>query len=144
MAPLYSLEVFGPFHTIMKMVDVPCHNQLQYNTGVIFFKRTKEVEAVMLKWLELASSLGPRVGYDNDQPFFTLAMEILGFNPYTLSPAYNYRDVGELASGIVRVWHSRRPVPTNVNRFSEFCPVRRYKEGKLVEIYPIEDSAHVA
>jgi hypothetical protein len=130
MAPHYSLDNFWGFGRIMKALGVPRVSQLQYNTGVLFFVRRPEVEQVMRRWAELALTVGPQTGYKSDQPFFTLALESLRFNPYTLSPAYNYRDHGELASGIVRIWHSRSPVPQDVNEIHGAWPLRRFREGQ--------------
>lgn len=129
MAPHYSLDYFWGFDKILKSLNVPCLGQLQYNTGVIFFKQRPDVEAVMRKWGELALELGKRFAYRNDQPFLTLAMELLGFNPYTLSPAYNYRSLGELVSGTVRMWHSHAPVPEDINILKSSWPPRRFIDG---------------
>ena len=40
----------------------------------------------------------------NEQPYLSLAMELLNFNPYTLSPSFNHRAFGELISGPIRIW----------------------------------------
>ena len=133
MAPHYSLDHFLGFGAVMSRADVPHLSQLQYNTGVLFFVRRPDVDAVFRKWCELASSLGPRCGYTNDQPFFTLALEMLHFNAFTLSPAYNYRALGELVSGIIRIWHSHMPAPSGVNTFGSSWPPRRFQGAQLVE-----------
>jgi len=124
MAPHYSLDAFWGFHKVMESVDVIRASQLQYNTGVIFFTRRPDVEKVFIRWAELAGSQDGR-GH-SDQPYFTLAMELVGFNPYTLSPAYNYRAFGEYASGMIRVWHSRAPIPADVNVGVHVWPGRRF------------------
>ncbi|MGH9238276.1 MAG: hypothetical protein ACRD3G_09580 [Vicinamibacterales bacterium] len=130
MAPHYSLDAFWDFHRVLNALGVPCVNQLQYNTGVLFFVRRPDVDAVFHKWHELTTLHIEGVAYDNDQPFFTLALELLGFNPYTLSPSYNYRALGELASGTIRIWHSHAPVPADINSFSDTWPPRRYYAGE--------------
>ena len=104
----------------MDQVGLSKCSQLQYNTGAIFFTRCAEVQKVFEKWFFLCNEHGSLLSRPHDQPFFTLAMELLDFNPYTLSPAYNYRALGELVSGYIRLWHSRDPVP------------RRYLDGMSV------------
>jgi hypothetical protein len=87
----------------------------------------------MRRWRELALDLGPRLHYGNDQPFFTLAMEQLDFNPFTLSPSYNYRAKGEGISGVVRVWHSRAAVPSALNTVGRGWPPRRFWGARRVD-----------
>lgn len=134
MAPHYSLDHFFGFDQILKAEGIGCRSQLQYNAGVIFFSRRPDVDAVMQKWSELAFDLGLRHNHHHDQPFLTLAMELLDFNPFTLSPAYNYRDFGELASGIIRIWHSHAPVPESLNEFETAWPPRRFRGGKPIAL----------
>lgn len=127
MAPHYSLSDFFGFERVMKRAGVLCRGQMQYNTGVLFLHRTEEVDSVMALWRRLCAELAPACSYKNDQPFFTLAVEHLNFNVYTLSPAYNYRAHGELASGRIRVWHSHAPLPPGVNSYSDPWPPRRFR-----------------
>ncbi len=129
-APAYSLDYFMKFDFVMKSENIDCKGQLQYNSGVIFFSVAPEVSAVLSKWKELASNYRDR--YRHDQPFFTLAMELLDFNPYTLSISYNYRGFGERISGLVRIWHSHGLPPENINVIKGKMQVRRAWPGKLV------------
>jgi hypothetical protein len=71
-----------------------------------------------------------------DQPYISLAMEILGFNPYTLSPSFNHRAFGELISGPVRIWHSYAPPPPDA---VESAPgyLRRYQNGALAKVVKV-------
>jgi hypothetical protein len=124
MAPHYSLDHFWGFARIMAMIGIPCTGQLQYNTGVLFFSRRADVLKTMQKWENLTDQFSGR--FHSDQPFFTLALELLKFNPFTLSPAYNYRAFGEFASGLIRIWHSRVAVPGDVNAFPGTWPPRRF------------------
>jgi hypothetical protein len=126
MAPHYSLDYFWGFDRVLTSAGVRCASQMQYNTGALFFSRRPDVAEVFDLWRRLALELGPRLHYHSDQPFLTLAMELLHFNAFTLSPAYNYRALGELASGLIRIWHSHAPVPRDVNSFSEPWPPRRF------------------
>lgn len=108
-------------------------DQMQYDTGVIFFRRTTEVLAVFARWAELCATTGAN-DRDNDQPFFTLAMERLGFLPYVLSPAYNFRgNRGDMLAGGVRIWHNRIAPPSDLNKFSTSWPPRIFRDGRDVK-----------
>jgi hypothetical protein len=134
-APHYSLDSFWGFDKIMKAAGVKCRGQLQYNTGVIFFRNSADVRAVFETWMEMGAANSQ---FPNDQPFFSLAMELLDFNPYTLSISYNYRGMADAISGVVRIWHSHGPMPPQINVFSQPWPPRRAVPGKV--IYPNEIS----
>jgi hypothetical protein len=58
-----------------------------------------------------------------------MAFERMGFLPYVLSPAYNYRSLGEYAVGNIRIWHSHHPPPADVNDFEVAWPPRRFVDG---------------
>ena len=88
--------------------------QMVYNTGVIFATPHRpDVRAVFDQTLSLAQKYQDKVW--NEQPYFSLAMETLNFNPYTLSPSFNHRGFGELISGSIRIWHSYEPLPKNAD-----------------------------
>src|SRR5258708_29160632 len=133
-APNYNLCTFladgMAFADIMQKAGTVCADQLQFNSGVIFFQPVTAVRQVLERWRDLCATFGAR--HSNDQPFLTLAMEQLGFNPYVLSPLYNYRARGEHAVGNVRIWHSHRPVPPDLNQFDKAWPARRYKDNVLL------------
>lgn len=129
-APHYSLDHFWGFDRIMKLEGVPCKGQIQYNTGVIFFKNTKVVKSIFHQWMILALKYQSML--NNDQPFFSLAMEKLEFNPYTLSISYNYRGLGDAISGVVRVWHSHGTLPDKINEFDVAWPPRKAWPSKVV------------
>ena len=129
-APHYSLDYFFGFGKVMKAEGMTTAGQLQYNTGVVFFNTSPTTLAVFEKWHLLAKKYQDVRG--NDQPFFSLAMEQLDFNPYTLSISYNYRGYGEAISGIVRIWHSHKSMPDNINQFNLVWPPRRAFPGKVV------------
>ena len=132
-APHYSLESFWGFDRIMRAEGVRCAGQMQYNTGVIFFQKCPAVAAVFARWEELAVKHG--ADYKVDQPFFTLAMEQLEFNPYTLSISFNYRGFGDAISGLLRIWHSHGEMPQGINTFKRSWPPRRAWPSKLVFPY---------
>ncbi|HTW71644.1 MAG TPA: hypothetical protein VME47_17295 [Acetobacteraceae bacterium] len=126
----YSLEHFWGFASQAAALGVPPRDILQYNTGVIFFTRAPRAWAVMRKWHNLCTRAPCDATAWGDQPYFAVAMEQLGFNPYTLSTAYNYRSFGELANGQIRIWHSRAPPPDDVNVITGPWPFRRFLEGR--------------
>lgn len=127
-APHYSLDAFLDFDRIMESEIVPRSGQLQYNTGVIFFSRSPRVMEVFDAW----GNLGLRhQDFRNDQPFFSLAMEQLAFNPYTLSISYNYRGIGQAISGDVRIWHSHGKMPLKINDYEWNWPGRRAWPGRM-------------
>jgi hypothetical protein len=112
-ATQYSLQDYRVFDQVMKQENILPQGQIAYNSGVIFFHLTSEVKDVMAEWHSLCSKY--RDQYTSDQSFLTLAMEKRSFNPYTLSTSYNHRAFGELICGKVIIWHSRLPVPAQLN-----------------------------
>ncbi len=138
MAPAshYSLDHFQGFGEVMRHAGVPLRGQYQYNAGVIFFTRRPAVMAVLDKWKVLALRLVEETRFKKtDQPFLTLAMEILGFNPYSLAPTYNYRALtGEHISGDVYLWHSYEAVPEDINAPDRGWPPRAYRGSKQVMV----------
>lgn len=128
-APHYSLENFRDFGKVMDRERVPRRGQLLYNSGVIFFDaRDPGVRAVFDLACEIASR--DDIAPWGDQTYITLAMEILGFNPYTLSISFNHRAFGELVSGSLRVWHSWKPVPDGAFALKPGY-LHRYKKGAM-------------
>ena len=132
MAPChhYGLESFWNFRDVMDVEKHPQRGQLQYNTGVIFFRNTLDVRKVLELWRDL-SQKNQHIN-KNDQPYFTLAMEMLGFNPYTLPITYNYRGSGDVISGKVRIWHSHLKMPRNINARPDNWPLRRGYPAAMV------------
>jgi lipopolysaccharide biosynthesis glycosyltransferase len=125
-APHYNLEYYWGFDSILRSRGIETCEQPQYNAGVLFIHRSAAVAALMRRWSELAWRYGPMHGYKYDQPFLSLAIHELRFNPATLSPAYNYRAFGEIAIGPILVWHSRTAVPSDVNATSDGQVFRRF------------------
>ena len=113
----------------MAIEKIPCKGQIQYNTGVIFFRLSDDVKIVFQRWLELGYKY--RDSFGNDQPFFTLAMEMFDLNPYTLSPSYNYRGFGDSISGTVKIWHSHGQMPPDINEIRSVWPPRKAIPGKV-------------
>lgn len=131
-APHYDLGNYWGFGAIMRGLGSEPAGQMQYNAGVIFYHLTDRVRAVLCRWRDLCRTLDGV--HRNDQPLLTLAFEQLGFQPYVLSPQFNYRGLGELAVGPIRIWHSHDPVPPDLND-DEGIPVwppRRFLNGQRV------------
>ena len=137
-APHYSLDQFWGFDRILESQGIPCKGQLQYNTGVIFFKNSEIVKSIFNKWIALV--LKYQEEFKNDQPFFTLSMEELNFNPYTLSISYNYRGFGDAISGLVRIWHSHGELPKDINNFDYSWPPRKAWPSRVE--YPTQRKRH--
>ena len=130
-APHYSLADFRDFRQIMIAEGVTPRGQVVYNTGVIFAAPHRpDVRAVFNQTLKLAQEYQDKVW--NEQPYFSLAMEMLNFNPYSLSPSFNHRGFGELISGSIRIWHSYEPVPRDAANLEKGY-LHRYEKGKLVK-----------
>ena len=134
-APHYSLADFRDFRQVMLNEGVTPRGQIIYNSGVMFCKpRQPDVRAVFDRTLELAQKYRDKVW--SDQTYLSLAMELLSFNPYTLSPSFNYRGFGELISGSIRVWHSYEAVPPNAASLEKGY-LHRYEKGKLVKVVKV-------
>lgn len=130
-APHYSLADFRDFRQVMSAEGVTPMGQMVYNTGVIFATPHRpDVRAVFDQTLKLAQKYQDKVW--NEQPYFSLAMEMLNFNPYTLSPSFNHRGFGELISGSIRIWHSYEPAPRGAASLEKGY-LHRYEKGKLVK-----------
>ena len=123
----YCLDHFWGFHEVMEEEGIEPQGQLQYNSGVIFFTRTPEVQEVFAKWGALTKKHGGRW----DQSFLTLAMELLDVRPYALSPNYNYRGMGVPIVGEVRIWHTPHEPPEGLNDQPGRWPMRYFVDGKL-------------
>ena len=130
-APHYSLADFRDFRQIMIREGVTPLGQMIYNTGVIFATpHRQDVRAVFDQTLALAQKYRDKPW--NEQPYLSLAMEALNFNPYTLSPSFNHRGFGELISGSIRIWHSYEPLPRNAASLEKGY-LHRHEKGKLVK-----------
>lgn len=130
-APHYSLADFRDFRQVMTAEGITPLGQIVYNTGVIFATPHRpDVRAVFDLTLKFAQKYQDKVW--NEQPYLSLAMELLNFNPYTLSPSFNHRAFGELISGPIRIWHSYEPLPPNASSLEKGY-LHRYEKGKLVK-----------
>jgi hypothetical protein len=128
-APKYNLTSYKGFDRAIAAANIRISPQLAYNTGVVFFSLTPEVRRLFGQWRGLCDTLGRPRNYLQDQGFFALAIEQSGFNPYVLPSVYNYRGFGEMAIGEVLVWHSRHPLPADLNAYAPTELLRRYLDG---------------
>lgn len=129
-APHYSLADFRDFRQIMIEEGVTPLGQMIYNTGVIFAKPHRpDVRAAFDRTLALAQKYREKPW--NEQPYLSLAMELLNFNPYTLSSSFNHRGFGELISGSIRIWHSYESLPRGAASLEKGY-LHRHEKGKLV------------
>lgn len=130
-APHYSLADFRDFREVMLKEGVTPRGQMIYNSGVVFCApQQPPVRAVLDRALKLAQKYADAVW--SDQTYLSLASELENFNPYTLSPSFNYRGFGELISGSIRIWHSYEALPKNATSL-EPGYLHRYEKGKLVK-----------
>lgn len=94
-------------------------DMVEFNTGVIFFKKTASV--LFDSWkrhIEIDSSVrflskdGIKTMSLNDQASFALAVEQTGFNPWVLPMNWNFRSTWQkTVFGEIRIWHSYDEVP---------------------------------
>jgi hypothetical protein len=126
-ASAYDLATYMNAVDLMREEDIPVKGQLIYNTGVIFFAPDPRILALLRDWDELATRLQFKTG--SDQLTLALALEKSGVQPAALSVNFNCRAFGELLRGTVRIWHSVRPVPKNLNRHPNLS--RRVVKGRV-------------
>ena len=104
-------------------------DEVEYNTGVIFF--SKRVKHVFDKWKELALTLdsqivavdekGPYTMPTNDQGSFALAMEETKFNPFVLPLNWNFRPMFYRSFfGPIKIWHGYSDPPKVIENLNEY------------------------
>ena len=134
-APHYSLGDFRTFSDFMLRRGVEPRGQMIYNSGVLFMSLGfPGVRPVLQDALALAR-LEPQMRW-GDQAHLSLAMEMAGFNPYTLSPSFNHRGFGELVSGDVRIWHSGSELPADAHRLTPGY-LHRYEQGHFLKVLEV-------
>ena len=96
-------------------------DQIEYNTGVIFF--TKQAKAVFDQWKVLADSIDTSILHvqngqivimpANDQGSFALAIEEANFNPFVLPLNWNFRPAWHKSFfGPIKIWHDYADPPS--------------------------------
>lgn len=93
---------------------------IEYNTGVLFFRKSDRCKQLFDTWKELAKTIDSSIVFHtgrgnerklakmphNDQASFALAVERLDFNPYVLPLNWNFRPLFQKSwFGPLKVWH---------------------------------------
>lgn len=95
-------------------------DQIEYNTGVIFFTRT--AKPVFDKWSLLAPKINSSILHIEDgivktlpaadQGSFAMAIDEMGFNPYVLPLNWNFRPQWQRSFfGPIKIWHDYADPP---------------------------------
>ena len=95
-------------------------DQVEYNTGVIFF--TKQARIVFDQWKILAGSIDSSILHvqngqvvimpANDQGSFALAVDKTKFNPFVLPLNWNFRPIWHKSFfGPIKIWHDYSDPP---------------------------------
>ncbi|MFH7027671.1 MAG: hypothetical protein ACHBN1_20300 [Heteroscytonema crispum UTEX LB 1556] len=82
-----------------------------YNSGVIIYKKSPEIEKFFKDWFSLAEQQMQEKGTKyGDQPSFQLSLHKSNLREVVLTPEYNCRFVFPVCvSGIVKILHGRHP-----------------------------------
>jgi len=99
-----------------RYVNIFNGDQVEYNTGVIFFD--KKSQPVFDKWVDLSDKVNSEsvgVSFEtgqifrqtaNDQASFALAVEEAGINPFVLPMNWNFRPMWHRSfCGPIKIWH---------------------------------------
>lgn len=103
---------------------------VEYNTGVIFFRKSEAAKRVFDEWQRLAYSTDSSIRFPaaggkigrmelNDQGSFAKALHDLPFNPFVLPYTWNFRPQWQRSTfGPIKVWHDYVPVPDVVAKYN--------------------------
>ncbi len=104
-------------------------DQIEYNTGVIFF--TKKAESVFNEWKRIAHIVDSSiVGVNengiytmpsNDQGSFAQAIENIDFNPFILPLNWNFRPIWHKSFwGPLKIWHDYSDPPLVISELNKY------------------------
>ena len=105
-------------------------DQIEYNTGVIFF--TSKAKCVFDKWKHLSGTVDSSIVHldengkqivmaSNDQGSFALAVEESGFNPFVLPLNWNFRPPWQLSFyGPIKIWHAYPSPPPFLEKIGSY------------------------
>jgi len=104
-------------------------DQVEYNTGVIFFNR--KAEPLFDCWKGLAAKVDSSIVHvregrvdvmpANDQGSFALAVEKTGFNPFILPLNWNFRPHSYRSfSGPIKIWHDYADPPPFLDELNNY------------------------
>jgi hypothetical protein len=104
-------------------------DQIEYNTGVIFF--TKQAKIVFDQWKVLAGNVDSSIIFvndgqiatmpANDQGSFALAVDKTNFNPFVLPLNWNFRPIWHKSFfGPIKIWHDYSDPPSIFDELSAY------------------------
>jgi hypothetical protein len=104
-------------------------DQIEYNTGVIFF--TRKAQNVFDQWKILAGSIDSSILHvqngqviimpANDQGSFALAVDKTKFNPFVLPLNWNFRPIWHKSFfGPIKIWHDYSDPPPIFDELSAY------------------------
>ena len=108
----------------LSLPDISCGDLIVYNTGVIFFKKTKAVREVFDKW----RFYNEHYQLACDQPGLALSLYATKFNPFVLPRTWNFRVenmFGRLhidGHGPIKIWHSYKGPPNDLEFTNSKAP----------------------
>jgi len=108
--------------------------QIEYQTGVVFFRKNQTSENLIDEWYRTHDYLEQKYQTQiPDQLSFRLAINKTNFPIGIFPNNWNFRAYyPQTISGKVKIVHSRKPIPNNLNRnFLESETIRLYVSGKL-------------
>ena len=124
----YSLVDYYGTSAVMLKEGVSVAGQSLYNSGVIFYRTSHDVLALLKAWHAVAiRNLGALL---TDQEALTIAMLASEFNPYVLSKSFNVRGLLEVLSGTAFIWHAKAPVPEGINSLAAGTSRRILVQGE--------------
>lgn len=100
---------------------------VEYNTGVLFFRKGPAVQRVFDRWADLAPAMDSSLDFVdehgvhcrmplNDQASFAMAVHETRFNPFVLPLNWNFRAQFVKAwFGPLKVWHANDPPPPELD-----------------------------
>jgi hypothetical protein len=135
----FGFEQAARFHMACSICEAPYARRyvnsiqgdvVEYNTGVLFFKKSPEMERLFGEWKRLAYAMDSSIPFRtasgmarmemNDQGSFAKAVHDLGFNPFVLPMNWNLRPQWQrMVFGPVKIWHDYTVVPKDVVAFNE-------------------------
>ena len=136
----YGFERAAKHHVALAIAPAPYARRyfrmisgdvIEYNTGVIFWKKSPESGRLFGEWERLARTedSAHQVWVDafqvatlpsNDQASFAKAVDSLNFVPFVLPPNWNFRPAfARMFCGPIKVWHDYADIPAGVKAASD-------------------------
>ncbi|XVJ60603.1 MAG: hypothetical protein HEQ23_14910 [Tepidisphaera sp.] len=136
----YGFEKAAKHHVAVAICEAPfarryhkmiAGDMVEYNTGVIFWKKGPEAEKLFREWERLAveedsshefpvSATQTAIADCNDQASFAKAVDNLGFLPFILPNNWNFRAPWTRQFyGPLKVWHDYSEIPAHAKAASD-------------------------